>query len=157
MDNKEDMTNNDIYFMNIAIKEAQKAALKDEVPVGAVIVRDGKVIAKAGNSREKDKLPSSHAEFKAMMKAAKKLGGWRLVGCTLYVTLEPCAMCAGAIINSRLPRVVYGAYDKRFGALGSVYSLHEGKLNHIPEVKGGVLEDICARLLSEYFRQKRGK
>ena len=157
MDMTEKTIGKDEYFMLEAIKEAQKAELQDEVPVGAVVVHNGEIIARSFNTREGDKLPSAHAEFKAMEAAAKALGGWRLVDCTLYVTLEPCVMCAGAIINSRLPRVVFGAYDKRFGALGSVYSIHEGKLNHTPEVSGGILENECAQLLSDYFKNKRGK
>lgn len=147
----------DIFFMQEAIKEAKTAALEDEVPVGAVIVFRDKIIAKNHNRRENDKLPFAHAELMAMEAAARVLGGWRLIDCTLYVTLEPCVMCAGAAVNARIPRIVFGAYDKRFGALGSIYSIHEGKLNHSPEVTGGILETECADILSEYFRKKRGE
>ena len=147
---------NDLY-MSIALKEAAKAAKKDEVPVGAVVVCDGKVIAKAHNLRESKNDPSAHAEFIAMTKAAKKLRGWRLMGCTLYVTLEPCPMCAGLIINSRIPHVVFGAHDPKAGALGSVYDLNEGKLNHTCDVTSGVMADECSQILKEYFRGKRKK
>jgi len=141
--------------MNTAIKLAKKAAERDEVPVGAVIVSEGRVIAKACNLRETKKDPLAHAEILAIKKAARKLKGWRLEGCTLYVTLEPCPMCEGAIINSRINNVVFGAYDPKAGAFGSVYDLSEGRLNHKPKITGGVLEDECALLLKEYFRAKR--
>ena len=147
------MTDED--FMKLALLEAKKAEKKDEVPVGAIVVRDGKIISRAHNLRENKKDPSAHAEFIAMTKAAKKIGGWRLLGCTLYVTLEPCPMCAGLIINSRIPRVVFGAYDKKAGALGSVYNLNEGKLNHTCQVTGGVLQEECSTALKDYFRKKR--
>ena len=142
-----------------ALKEALQADKVGEVPVGAVIFnsKTKEILCSAHNLVVSNNDPTAHAEILALRQAGELLCNYNLSGYSLFVTLEPCAMCAGAIINSRLPRVVYGAYDKRFGALGSVYSLHEGKLNHIPEVKGGVLEDVCARLLSEYFRQKRGK
>ena len=142
-------------FMLAAIGMAQKAAGRDEVPVGAVIVRQGRIIAKACNLRESSKDPIAHAEMLAIRKAAKKLRGWRLSGCTLYVTLEPCPMCAGAIVNSRIEQVVFGAYDPKAGALGSLYDLAEGRLNHTPIVIGGVLKDECAKLLKEYFLAKR--
>lgn len=135
--------------------EAQRAAEKDEVPIGAVIVRGEEVIAAAHNMRETDKDPLAHAEIRAIQKAAEALNGWRLLDCTLYVTLEPCPMCAGAIINARIPRVVFGAYDKKAGAFGTLYDLSEGKLNHKPEVLAGVLEEKCAAILSGYFRSKR--
>ena len=138
----------DEYFMSIAIKEAQKAAKKDEVPVGAVIDKDEKIIARAHNLREHKKDPSAHAEFIAMTKAAKKLGGWRLLDCTLYVTLEPCPMCAGLIINS---------YDKKAGALGSVYNLNEGKLNHKCILNSGIMQEQCSSIIKNYFIKKRGK
>ena len=142
-------------YMKLALLEAQKAKNKDEVPVGAVIVQNGKVIAKACNMRESKKDPLGHAEIYAIRKAAKKLGGWRLPGCTLFVTLEPCPMCAGAIINSRIEKVVFGAYDPKAGALGSLYNIAEGKLNHTPAVCGGVMEEECADILSSYFKEKR--
>lgn len=146
---------NDEKWMECAIAEAQRAAEIDEVPIGAVIVRKGRVIASAHNTRETDKNPLAHAEIGAIKKASEILGGWRLLECTLYVTLEPCPMCAGAIVNARIPRVVFGAYDRKAGALGTLYDLAEGKLNHTPEVAGGVLEEECAALLSGYFRNKR--
>lgn len=148
---------NDEYYMREALKEAQKAAKKDEVPVGAVVVRNGKIIARAHNLRERKKFPDAHAEHIAMHKAARKIGGWRLLECTLYVTLEPCPMCAGMAINSRIPRVVFGAYDKKAGALGSLYNLNEGKLNHSFDCTGGILEEECARILKDYFKKKRRK
>lgn len=151
------INNSDEHFMREALKEAERARRRDEVPVGAVVVREGRVIARAHNLREHKKDPSAHAEFIAMTRAARRLKGWRLVGCTLYVTLEPCPMCAGLIINSRIPRVVFGAYDKKAGALGSVYDLNEGRLNHRCELTGGVLEEECSDILKYYFREKRRK
>ncbi len=145
----------DEAWMECAICEALHAEAIDEVPIGAVIVRDGEIIARAYNTRETEKSPLAHAEISAIARAAQVVGGWRLLGCTLYVTLEPCPMCAGAIINARIPRVVFGAYDKKAGALGTLYNLAEGKLNHTPQVLGGVLEQKCAALLSGYFKQKR--
>lgn len=144
-------------YMRAALKEAKKAAKKDEVPVGAVIVKDGKIIARGHNLREKRKQPDAHAEMIVIKKAAKKLGGWRLTGCTLYVTLEPCPMCAGTVINARVDSVVFGAYDSKAGAFGSLYDLSEGKLNHHPSVTGGVLHDDCAGILKSYFKAKRQK
>ena len=151
------INNSDEHFMREALKEAERARRRDEVPVGAVVVREGRVTARAHNLREHKKDPSAHAEFIAMTRAARRLKGWRLVGCTLYVTLEPCPMCAGLIINSRIPRVVFGAYDKKAGALGSVYDLNEGRLNHRCELTGGVLEEECSDILKYYFREKRRK
>jgi tRNA(adenine34) deaminase len=145
----------DTQMMKKALLLAKKAAEKDEVPVGALIVREGKIIARAYNKRETKKSPTAHAELLAIENAAKKLGGWRLPGCTLYVTLEPCPMCAGAIINARIPTVVYGAPDPKAGALGSVYDLAQGKLNHTPQVIEGVLRDECGAVLTEYFKNKR--
>ena len=146
---------NDEGYMRLALEEAQKAHQKDEVPVGAVVVRDGKVIAKAHNLRETKKDPLAHAELLAIKKAAKKLKGWRLAGCTLYITLEPCPMCAGAVVNARIPRVVYAAKDPKAGALGSVCDLNEGRLNHTAEVTSGVLKDPASALLKRYFKNKR--
>lgn len=143
--------------MKEALKEAKKAQKKDEVPVGAVVVKDGRIIARSHNLREHKKDPSAHAEFMAIQKASKKLKGWRLIGCTLYVTLEPCPMCAGAIINARLPRLVFGASDKKAGAFGSLYDLNEGKLNHTLSITSGVLSDECSTILKDYFKQKRSK
>lgn len=148
----------DEYYMALAIEQAKAAAKIDDVPVGAVIAYGGwGVIAAAHNTRELHKNPVAHAEMTAINEAAMSMGGWRLLGCTLYVTLEPCPMCAGAIVNSRIDRVVFGAYDPKAGALGTVYNLAEGKLNHVPEVRGGVFEEECAALLRSYFREKRGK
>ena len=145
----------DEAFMRFAIEEALLAQSADEVPIGTVIVHNGIVIARAHNMRETCRDPLAHAELLAIRQAAEMLGGWRLVDCTLYVTLEPCPMCAGGIINARLPRVVFGAYDKKAGAFGTLYNLAEGKLNHKPEITGGVLQEECSALLTGYFRQKR--
>ena len=142
--------------MREAISQAEEAALDDEVPVGAVMVRDGEIIARARNRREKDKNPLSHAEIKIINDTCRALGGWRLTRCTLYVTLEPCPMCAGAIVNSRIERVVFGAYDEKAGAFGTMLNLTEYPL-YKPDVEGGVLKDECASLLSEFFKKKRAK
>lgn len=150
------MTNHET-FMAAALDMARKAARKDEVPVGAVIVRNNKIIAKAFNRRESRRNPLAHAELLAIDKAAKRLKGWRLGGCTLYVTLEPCPMCAGAIINARIEQVVFGAYDTKGGAMGSLYNLAEGKLNHMPQITGGIMQNECAALLTAYFKAKRNK
>ena len=147
----------DEMFMEEAIKLALLAAERDEVPVGAVAVRDGKIIASAFNTREESKCATHHAEILAIEGACKALGGWRLPGVTLYVTMEPCVMCAGAIINSRIERVVYGAKDHRFGAFGSALDVNGVGLNHKPEIVGGVLGERCADILSSYFKQKRKK
>ena len=149
--------NEDEIYMREALKLAAEAAERDEVPVGAIAVRDGKIIARASNTREESKCATHHAEILAIEKACRALGGWRLPGVTLYVTMEPCAMCAGAIINARIPRVVYGAPDMRFGAFGSLIDLSEVPLNHKPEVARGVLGDEAANVLSAYFRAKRKK
>lgn len=150
------ITEQDIFFMREAISQAEEAALDDEVPVGAVMVRDGEIIARARNRREKDKNPLSHAEIKIINDTCRALGGWRLTRCTLYVTLEPCPMCAGAIVNSRIERVVFGAYDEKAGAFGTMLNLTEYPL-YKPDVEGGVLKDECASLLSEFFKKKRAK
>ncbi len=155
MDNK-NLTQDEI-FMEEAIKLALLAAERDEVPVGAIAVRDGKIIACGSNTREESKCATHHAEILAIEAACRALGGWRLPGVTLYVTMEPCVMCAGAIINSRIERVVYGAKDHRFGAFGSAIDVNEAGLNHRPEVVGGVLGDRCAEILSSYFKNKRKK
>lgn len=141
--------------MEAAIAEALIAESIDEVPVGAVIVRDGEIIAAAHNTRESTKCATHHAEILAIEQACRKMGGWRLPGVTLYVTMEPCVMCAGAIVNARIPRVVYGTHDLRFGAFGSALDLVKIPLNHTPEVVGGVLEERTRAILSEYFRRKR--
>ena len=145
----------DIEFMRMAMELARQAEAIDEVPVGALIVRDGKVIATAYNTRETSKCATHHAEVLAIEEACRVLGGWRLPGCTLYVTMEPCCMCAGAIINARIPRVVYGAPDLRFGAFGSLVKLAEIPLNHKPEIVGGVLSEENVDILRSYFKKKR--
>lgn len=145
----------DEFYMEAAIAEALIAESIDEVPVGAVIVRDGEIIAAAHNTRESTKCATHHAEILAIEQACRKMGGWRLPGVTLYVTMEPCVMCAGAIVNARIPRVVYGTHDLRFGAFGSALDLVKIPLNHTPEVVGGVLEERTRAILSEYFRRKR--
>ena len=156
------MNENAEKFMRAAIAEAKKAEAKGEVPVGAVIVRDGQIIARAYNTRETAKNALCHAEIKAIHKACKKLGGWRLPGCELYVTLEPCPMCAGAIVNARIVSVYYGAYDKKAGAFGTLFDMNTFGLNHKPEIYPGILETECAGLLSDFFaalriRQKNKK
>ena len=148
------MTNQDEIFMLEALKEAEIAATEDEVPVGAVIVRNGEILTKAHNTRETDKNPLYHAEIKAINEACKILGGWRLVGCTLYVTLEPCPMCAGAIINSRIERVVYGAPDHKAGAFGTMINLTDYPLFK-PQITSGVFSDECSQILSNFFKNKR--
>lgn len=145
---------NDELFMNEALLEAREAMEKDEVPVGAVIVRNGEIIARAHNTREGDKNPLYHAEIKAIDTACKILGGWRLVGCTLYVTLEPCPMCAGAIVNSRIERVVYGAPDNKAGAFGTMINLTDYPLFK-PQITRDVLKDRCSKILSDFFKTKR--
>lgn len=148
-------TDEDIFYMKEAIFLARLAEKIDEVPVGALIVRDRKVIAKGYNTRESSKCATHHAEILAIEEACRALGGWRLPGCTLYVTMEPCAMCAGAIINARIPRVVFGAPDLRFGAFGSLINLSEVPLNHKPEIVGGVLKEENVEILRSYFKKKR--
>ena len=147
----------DKKFMKLALKEAKKAAKKDEVPIGAIIVRNGKVIAKAHNLREKSNLATGHAEVIAIEKANKKLKSWRLDSCTLYVTIEPCPMCAGAIVQSRIKNVVYGAQDLKSGAHQSVTNLFDLPLNHKVKVEHGVLEEECGQIISNFFAGKRNK
>ena len=149
---------NDEKWMKQAIKQAKMAATKDEVPIGCVIVKDDKIIARAYNKREMNQQSIAHAEILAIQKACKKLNSWRLEGCTLYVTLEPCPMCAGAIIQSRIEHVVYGAYDPKGGCVGSCTNLFETKgFNHYPSYTSGILEEECSSLLKEFFKQKRKK
>ena len=144
--------------MKLAIKEAKKAELIDEVPIGCVIVKDDKVIARGFNHRENKKMAISHAEIEAINKANKKLGAWRLEDCEIYVTIEPCIMCAGAIIQSRFKRVVFGAVDLKGGAFGTSINVLDAKnINHYPEIVKGVLESECSSLISEYFKKKRIK
>ena len=147
----------DESFMREALTEAAHAAAMDEVPVGAVIVREGTIIARAANTRETSKCATHHAEILAIEQACRALGGWRLPGTTLYVTLEPCPMCAGAITNARVGRVVFGAFDPKAGAFGSVLDLNALPLNHHPVVVGGCLEPQCRSVLTSYFRAKRKK
>ncbi len=153
--NEEYIKYNDESFMRRAIELAREAEKIDEVPVGALAVKDGVIIAEAYNTRQTTKCATHHAEVIAIERACEALGGWRLPGVTLYVTMEPCAMCAGAIINARIPRVVFGAPDLRFGAFGSLVDLSKLPFNHKPEVLGGVLEEDCVKLLSDYFSAKR--
>lgn len=147
----------DEEYMREALALARAAAEEDEVPVGALIVHRGDVIAMASNRREADKCATHHAEILAIEAACRTLGGWRLPDCTLYVTLEPCPMCAGAILNARIGRVVFGAQDLRAGALGTVLNVNEVAYFHHAEVMGGVLGDECRELLSNYFKGKRKK
>lgn len=142
------------YYMNIALSAAKKAAKAGEVPVGCVIVKDEKIIAVSYNLREKRKNPLYHAEILAIKKAAKKLHSWRLTDCQIYITLEPCPMCAGAIINARIPTVVFGAYDKKAGCFGSVFDFRND-FNHHPEIIAGILEDECSDILKQFFSLKR--
>ena len=146
----------DDEYMAEALRQAERALDEDEVPVGAIIVRDGGVIARAHNQRELLRDPTAHAEMIAITQAAEHCGNWRLDGCTMYVTLEPCTMCAGAVVLARLPRLVFGAADPKAGAVGSVYDIpRDRRLNHTVDVTGGVLEPECGRILTEFFRRKR--
>ena len=152
-----DKHTNDEYYIKEAIVEARAAEELDEVPVGAVIVRGGEIIARAHNMRQTNKCATHHAEVLAIEEACRTLGGWRLPDTTLYVTMEPCAMCAGAIINARIPRVVFGAHDLRFGAFGSLFDISQLPLNHKTEISGGIMGDECRDILSSYFKRKRIK
>ncbi|HOM15761.1 MAG TPA: tRNA adenosine(34) deaminase TadA [Thermoguttaceae bacterium] len=144
------------YFMQLALDEARRALAENEVPVGAVIVRSGQVVAQAHNQREQLQDPTAHAEMIAITQAAAACRSWRLEDCTLYVTLEPCPMCAGAIVQARIPVVVYGAADPKAGAVASLYRLLEDdRLNHRALVFDGVLAAECAQLLREFFQQQR--
>lgn len=145
----------DELFMHKALKLANDAASLLEVPVGAVITYEGQIIAEGINRRECLKNPLLHAEIEAVDKACKKLGRWRLTGCSLYVTLEPCSMCAGAIINSRISRLIYGANDLKSGSCGSIINLFDLPYNHKPEVTSGVLQNECSLVLSEFFKKLR--
>ena len=147
----------DEKFMLAAINEAKKAYQIDEVPIGAVVVKDDEIVGTGYNRRETDKNAICHAEIMAIDNACKKLGGWRLWQCEIYVTLEPCPMCAGAIINSRLKRVVFGSYDYKAGSCSSVVNLFELPYNHKPECVGGVLADECSTMLSDFFKELRAK
>lgn len=146
----------DTYFMNLALAQAKKAEELDEVPIGAVVVYENQVIAQGYNRREVDNDPAGHAEFIAMKQASEKLGVWRLSGCTVYVTLEPCLMCAGLMYQARIDRCVYGAADPKAGALGSLYSVNEDdRLNHTFDVTSGVCSQECATVLRTFFQNKR--
>jgi tRNA(adenine34) deaminase len=148
----------DQHFMSKALYLAQKAALLDEVPCGAVVVRSGVIVGYGYNRRETSGLPTRHAEIEAMEMAAQHIGYWRLNDCTLYVTKEPCVMCAGALVQARVDRVVFGCYDARYGCCGSIYSLPEDeRFNHRLAVTGGVMEEECKEVLQKFFRQKRQK
>ena len=145
-------------YMDIALKEANKAAAIDEVPIGCVIVKNNKIIAKAHNKKETNQDPLGHAEIIAIRKAAKKLNNWRLEGCTLYVSIEPCLMCCGAIIQSRIPLVVYGANDPKGGAVESSLKAFEAEnINHRPEVIKGVRLEESRKIIKDYFKKKREK
>ncbi|MGI8575374.1 MAG: tRNA adenosine(34) deaminase TadA [Egibacteraceae bacterium] len=146
----------DASAMRLALDEAEAASAHGDVPVGAVVLRGGTVLAGAHNRRELDKDPTAHAELLVLRSAAQRLGSWRLEGCTLYVTLEPCTMCAGAMVLARLPRLVYGASDPKAGAAGSLYDLtREPRLNHLVERTGGLLAAECGALLREFFAARR--
>lgn len=147
----------EITYMQEALLEAKKAFELGEVPVGAVVVRkkDGKIVGKGYNMRETAKNPLAHAEITAIKQAADTLGGWRLIDCEMYVTLEPCPMCCGAIINSRIERVIFGARDPKSGSVCSVQQMFELSYNHKPEVISGVMENECATILSDFFRELR--
>jgi tRNA(adenine34) deaminase len=146
----------DDYFMRLALREAERALEHEDVPIGAVVVRDGEVVAAGHNERELRQDPTAHAEVIALREAARLAGAWRVLDTVLYVTLEPCAMCAGAIVLARVPRVVYGASDPKAGACGSVLDvLGEPRLNHRPEVAGGLLAEECGEMLSAFFASRR--
>ena len=151
------MERNDEKWMREALQEAQIAYDLGEIPVGAVIVHKGEIIARGHNIREKDNHPSGHAEMVAIEKAGEALGTWRLSGCTLYVTLEPCVMCTGACIVSRLDRIVFGAYDKKAGCCGSIADLTALPLESEPDVFGGILESECQELLQQFFEDIRNE
>jgi tRNA(adenine34) deaminase len=146
----------DEYFMRLAIREAQAALDHDDVPIGAVVVRDGEVIGAGHNERELRQDPTAHAELLALREASRVLGSWRVLDAVLYVTLEPCTMCAGAIVLARVPRVVYGATDPKAGAAGSVLDiLAQPRLNHRPAVAGGLLAEECGAMLTDFFGSRR--
>ena len=147
----------DLYYMGLALEQAKLAAALGETPVGAVLVWEDRVVAQTYNRRELDKMATAHAELLAIEEANRVLGGWRLHKGTLYVTLEPCPMCAGAIINARIKRVVYGASDRKAGCCGSLTDLFAAPFNHHPEIEGGVRAEEASALLSDFFRQLREK
>ncbi len=148
----------DERFMGLALEQARLAAQLGEVPIGAVVVCDGQVVGAAGNRRETQADPAAHAEFTAMLQASRALGRWRLTGCSVYVTLEPCLMCSGLMVNARVDRCVYGAPDPKGGAVGTLYDVsHDPRLNHEFEVEGGVLEAECAEVLRAFFKRRRAE
>ena len=148
----------DERFMGLALEQARLAAQLGEVPIGAVVVCDGQVVGSAGNRRETQADPAAHAEFSAMLQASRALGRWRLTGCSVYVTLEPCLMCSGLMVNARIDRCVFGAPDPKGGALGTLYDVsHDPRLNHEFEVQGGVLEAECAEVLRAFFKRRRAE
>ena len=149
------MMSMDEKYMKEAIRQAKKAYALDETPIGCVIVHEGKIIGRGYNRRNTDKSPLAHAEIAAIRKASKKLGDWRLEECTLYVTLEPCQMCAGAIVNARIPRVYYGARDEAMGACGGVLNLFMERFPFCPALVGGILKDECRAVLADFFRTLR--
>lgn len=150
------MAERDLKFMQRALELANEAAARGEVPVGALIVDGDEIVAESGNSKETVFDPLGHAEIRVIQAAASKLGRWRLTGCTLYVTLEPCVMCAGALVHSRVDRVVYGARDPKAGAVESLYQiLSDARLNHRPEVSSGILTNECGEILKQFFAAKR--
>ncbi len=149
------LTDNEARFMRAAIELANEADALGEVPVGAVIVKNGEIISRGMNRRETVGNALAHAEIEAIDGACQELGGWRLDGCELYVTLEPCPMCAGAIINARIDRVIYGAFDEKAGSAGSVFDMFELPYNHHPKVKSGAMCKECSRLLSNFFEKLR--
>ena len=143
-------------YMQEALKEAKAAAAEGEVPIGAVIVRGGEIIARAHNRTEQAKDPTAHAEILAIREAAARLGGWRLPGCSMYVTVEPCSMCAGAIVWSRIERLYIGAMDPKAGACGSLYNIPcDSRLNHNVEIETGLMSEECSRLMKDFFRKLR--
>lgn len=153
-----DSAANDIAFMQLALQEARQAEQENEVPIGAVVVYEGRVIAQAHNRRETDKDPKAHAEFLAMEEASRVLDAWRLTGCTVYVTLEPCIMCAGLMHQARISRCVYATADPKAGACGSLYHIHDdGRLNHSFEITAGVLAEESASLLQSFFARRRAE
>ena len=146
----------DERWMGVALDEARRAAEEGEVPIGAVVVCDGVEVARAHNRRESDRDPAAHAEFLALEAAARRLGRWRLTGCSVYVTLEPCLMCAGLMVNARIDRCVFGAPDPKAGALGTLYDVHDDpRLNHAFLVEGGARQEECAEVLRAFFRARR--
>lgn len=147
-----------IKYMLAALEEAKKAAALGEVPVGAVIVKDGHILSRAHNETETRRDPTAHAEILAIRSASEKLGGWRLPGCQMFVTVEPCSMCAGAIVWARIERLYIGTMDPKSGACGSVFNIpQEPKLNHYTEIETGLLQEECSRLMKDFFKQLRKK